>query len=88
MRFLHVVLLLWMSMVLMLCINGGNQSLAPSPFQKRVLFLISQPACGGDVEQFVSQCGTFSKRQHNLDDNIRHLRFMVQFHGDIDGRPL
>ena len=34
------------------------------------------------------QCGTVSKRQHKLDDNIRRLRFMLQFHGDIEGRLL
>ena len=61
------------------------QSHAPSPFQKRLLCLIIQPASGGDVERFFSQCGTVSKRQHKLDDNIRRLRFMLQFHGDIEG---
>jgi hypothetical protein len=35
-----------------------------------VLFLISQPTFGGDVERFFSQCGTVSKRQHKLDDNL------------------
>ena len=64
------------------------QSRAPSPFQERVLFLITQPTSGGDVERFFSQCGTVSKRQHKLDDNIRRLRFMLQFHGDIEGRLL
>ena len=64
------------------------QSCAPSPFQKRVLFLITQPTSGGDVERIFSQCGTISKRQHKLDDNIRRLRFMLQFHGDIEGRLL
>ena len=64
------------------------QSRAPSPFQERVLFLITQPTSGGDVERFFSQCGTVSKRQHKLDDNIRRLRFMLQFHGDIEGQLL
>ena len=64
------------------------QSRTPSPFQERVLFLITQPTSGGDVERFFSQCGTVSKRQHKLDDNIRHLWFMLQFHGDIEGRLL
>ena len=64
------------------------QSRAPSPFQERVLFLITQPTSGGDVERFFSQCRTVSKRQHILDDNIRRLRFMLQFHGDIEGRLL
>ena len=64
------------------------QSRAPSPFQERVLFLITQPTSGGDVERFFSQCRTVSKRQHKLDDNIRRLRFMLQFHGDIEGRLL
>ena len=64
------------------------QSRAPSPFQERVLFLITQPTSGGDVERFFSQCGTVSKGQHKLDDNIRRLRFMLQFHGDIEGRLL
>ena len=64
------------------------QSRAPSLFQERVLFLITQPTSGGDVERFFSQCGTVSKRQHKLDDNIRRLWFMLQFHGDIEGRLL
>ena len=29
-------------------------------------------------------CGTVSHRQHTLDDNIRRLRFRLQFHGDIE----
>ena len=37
---------------------------------------------------FFSQCATVSKRQHKLDDTIRRLRFMLQFHGDIEGRLL
>ena len=64
------------------------QSRAPSRFQERVLFLITQPTSGGDVERFFSQCGTVLKRQHKLDDNIRRLRLMLQFHGDIEGRLL
>ena len=64
------------------------QSRASSPFQERVLFLITQPTSGGDVERFFSQFGAVSKRQHKLDDNIRRLRFMLQFHGDIEGHLL
>ena len=62
------------------------QSRDPSPFQERVLFLITQPTSGRDVERFFSQCGTISKRQHKLDNNVRRLRFMFQFYGDIEGR--
>ena len=54
-----------------------------SCFQERVLFLITQPTSGGDVERFFSQCGTASKRQHKLEVNIRRLRFMLQFHDEF-----
>ena len=49
-------------------------------FQERVLFLP-----GGDVERFFSHCGTISKRQHQLDNNVRRLWFMLQSRGDIEG---
>ena len=42
----------------------------------------------GDVERFFSRCGSIPKRQHKSDDNVRRLRFMLQFHGDIEGRLL
>ena len=50
-----------------------------SPFRERVLLLISDVGC------FFSQCSTISKQQHKLDDNACRLRFMFQFHGDIEG---
>ena len=31
---------------------------------------------------------TAAERQHELDDNIRRLRFMLRFPGDIEGRLL
>ena len=50
------------------------------------IFFLTMPSCLHVC--FFSQCGTVSKRQHKLDDNIRRLRFMLQFHGDIEGRLL
>ena len=64
------------------------QSRASSPFQERVLFSITQPTSGGDVEHFFSHCGAVPERQHKLDNNIRRLRFMLQFHGDIEEQLL
>ena len=75
------------SMALVLFTNGGK-SRAPSPFLERVLFLITQPTSCGDVERFFSHCGTISKQQHELDDNVRRLWFMLYFHGDVEGRLL
>ena len=37
------------------------------------------------VAVFFSQCPTVLKQQHKLDEIIRRLRFMLQFHGDIEG---
>ena len=41
------------------------QSRAPSPFQERVLFLITRPTFRGEVEHFFSHCLMVSKPQHN-----------------------
>jgi hypothetical protein len=49
------------------------QSRDASPFQERVLFWITQPTSGGDVERLFSQCWMVLKRQLKLD--IRHLQF-------------
>ena len=54
--------------------------------QRFALLVFSMPSCLHVC--FFSQCGTISKRQHKLDDNIRRLRFMLQFHGDIEGHLL
>ena len=59
------------------------QSLA---FRDSVLSLILLPTLSGAVERFFSMAGTVTDAQHALSDNVRCMRFMVQFNGDIEER--
>ena len=48
------------------------------------MFLILLPTLSGAVERFFSMAGIVTDAQHALSDNLRHMRFMVQFNGDIE----
>ena len=57
-----------------------------SEFREAVLFLILTPTSSGAVEHFFSITGTVIAAQNALSDNIRRMRFMAQFNGDIEDR--
>ena len=62
------------------------ESRQPSAFKDAVLFLILLPSSSGAVERFFSMAGTVTDAQHALSDNLRRMRFMAQFNGDIEER--
>ena len=62
------------------------ESRQPSAFKDAVLFLILLPTSSGAVERFFSMAGTVTDAQHALSDNLRRMRFMAQFNGDIEER--
>ena len=55
-----------------------------SEFREAVLFRILTPTSSGAVERFFSMTGTVTAAQNALSDNIRRMRFMAQFNGDIE----
>ena len=62
------------------------ESRQPSPFRDAILFLILLPTSSGAIERFFSMAGTVTDAQHALGDNMRCMRFMAQFNGDIEDR--
>ena len=62
------------------------ESRQPSAFKDAFLFLILLPTSSGAVERFFSMAGTVTDAQHALSDNLRRMRFMAQFNGDIEER--
>ena len=62
------------------------ESRQPSALKDAVLFLILLPTSSGAVERFFSMAGTVTDAQHALSDNLRRMRFMAQFNGDIEER--
>ena len=62
------------------------ESRQPSAFKDAALFLILLPTSSGAVERFFSMAGTVTDAQHALSDNLRRMRFMAQFNGDIEER--